>query len=237
MNYCCETEASRVGRRAFTKGVARALLGAFSITTLMRRETRGAGHTEALLLSCMDYRLIDETERYMASRGLRNKYDHIVLAGASLGAITDKFPAWNETFWTHLKVAIDLHSIREVIVLDHRDCGAYNVIFGEDLGKDRAKETMIHASQCNKLKHQIDERYPQIKSRAPSDRSERTSSKTLSRVGRRIGDEFPASPQAVSCLDNLSNVKFDQPLSARKLDLVRRVPDDLRLAGQLKSAT
>ena len=40
----------------------------------------------------MDYRLMDDIERYMSGRGLRDKYDHIVLAGASLGAITDKYP-------------------------------------------------------------------------------------------------------------------------------------------------
>jgi len=51
-----------------------------------------AGNTEALLLSCMDFRLMDDVERYMASRGLRDKYDHIVLAGAALGAVTDKIP-------------------------------------------------------------------------------------------------------------------------------------------------
>ena len=35
----------------------------------------------------------------------------IVLAGAALGAVTPKFPAWNQTFWEHLGVAIDLHGI------------------------------------------------------------------------------------------------------------------------------
>jgi hypothetical protein len=40
---------------------------------------RAAGQTEALLLSCMDFRLIDDTARYMASRGLTGKYDHIIL--------------------------------------------------------------------------------------------------------------------------------------------------------------
>ena len=56
-------------------------------------EARAAGATDALLLSCMDFRLMDDIERYMSGRGLRDKYDHVVLAGASLGAITDKYPA------------------------------------------------------------------------------------------------------------------------------------------------
>src|ERR1041384_478384 len=78
-----------------------------------------AADTDALLLSCMDYRLVEATERYMAGRGLRKKYDHVILAGAALGAVTDKFPAWNRTFWEHLDVAIDLHHIQKVLLLDH----------------------------------------------------------------------------------------------------------------------
>ena|SRR5438477_7161514 len=123
---------------------------------------RAAGKADALLLCCMDYRLIDETERYMSGRGLRDKYDQVILAGASLGALTDKYPAWNETFWEHLDVAINLHGIHKVIVIDHRDCGAYKVILGEDFAKDPAKETKIHASKLHELKKQINDKQPKL---------------------------------------------------------------------------
>jgi len=98
----------------------------------------------------------------MASRGLRAKYDHVVLAGAALGALTDKYPAWRTTFWEHLDVAIQLHQIRKVIVLDHRDCGAYKVILGEDFSKDRAKETAIHSDKLKELAQQIHGKYPRL---------------------------------------------------------------------------
>ncbi|HEV8131974.1 MAG TPA: carbonic anhydrase [Acidobacteriota bacterium] len=124
--------------------------------------TQAAGKTEALLLSCMDYRLTHHTEQYMSSRGLREQYDHIVLAGAALGAITNKYPAWNKTFWEHLDIAIQLHNIHRVIVLDHRDCGAYKVILGEDLAKDPAKEREVHATQLKKLARLIKERHPRL---------------------------------------------------------------------------
>jgi hypothetical protein len=54
-------------------------------------EARSAGATDVFLLTCMDFRLIDDIERYMAGRGLRDKYDHVILAGASVGAVTDKY--------------------------------------------------------------------------------------------------------------------------------------------------
>lgn len=120
------------------------------------------GHTDALLLSCMDYRLVDETERYMSERGLRDKYDHVILAGASLGATTDKYPAWNQTFWDHMDIAIKLHSIKRVVILDHRDCGAYKVILGEDFSKDPVKEKSVHSDKLLGLEKEIKRKYPEL---------------------------------------------------------------------------
>src|SRR5215218_3931485 len=97
-------DAPDTGRRVFLRasvvaGVAAALssgVGAESLASILRADgPHGSHQAEALLLTCMDYRLHDETERYMTGRGLRNKYDQIVLAGASLGAVTETRPDWN----------------------------------------------------------------------------------------------------------------------------------------------
>lgn len=122
-----------------------------------------AAHTaEALLLSCMDYRLIDDITRYMDGRGLTNRYDHIVLAGASLGALADYSKQWKETFWEHLKIASDLHHIKKVILMDHRDCGAYKVILKADFSKDPQLETRIHAKFLRDLMAAIHKRHPDL---------------------------------------------------------------------------
>lgn len=146
------------GRRTFLRlGGSAALL-----STVFRGHAAHAASTDALLLSCMDYRLVYETERYMAGRNMRDKYDHVILAGAALGAITTKYPAWNKTFWDHLNVAIQLHAIHQVIVLDHRDCGAYKVILGEDLAPDPARETTVHATKLRELRKQINAKHPKL---------------------------------------------------------------------------
>ena len=121
---------------------------------------RAAEGTDALLLSCIDYRLTDATTRYMDGRGLGDKYDHVTLAGASLGAETSKYPAWHTTFWEHLEIAIDLHHVHEVLLLDHRDCGAYKLILGKDFSKDPKAEFEIHAKELRKLKASIGKRHP-----------------------------------------------------------------------------
>lgn len=158
-----EKDVVKNARRKFLQLAA--LGGGVSLlaATSLLPQARAAGATDALLLSCMDFRLMDDIERYMSGRGLRDKYDHVVLAGASLGAITDKYPAWNKTFWEHLDIAIKLHNIHTVVVLDHRDCGAYKVILGPEHAKEPKLEKDTHAAQLKKLQGMINEKYPKLK--------------------------------------------------------------------------
>jgi carbonic anhydrase len=153
-------DAQGTCRRTFIQVAA--LGGAASLLMGTRPEARAAATTDALLLSCMDYRLMDDVERYMSGRGLRDKYDHVILAGASLGAVTDKYPAWNQTFWEHLDIAIKLHDIKTVIVMDHRDCGAYKVILGADSVKDAKTEKDTHAVRLKQLKSAVNKKHPTL---------------------------------------------------------------------------
>ena len=145
----------------------RRLLGAIGIAGAglalpFRRIALAAGGTDALLLNCIDYRLTGATTQFMAKRGMAGKYDQIVLAGAALGAKNDKFPAWGNTFWDHVQVALDLHHIHKVVIVDHRDCGAYKVILGEDLASNPKKELEVHAKQMRSLKDDIAKKYPAL---------------------------------------------------------------------------
>ena len=121
-----------------------------------------AGAADALLLSCMDYRLIDDLVRFMDSKGLTDKYDHVILAGASAGATAEKFSSWNQTFWSHLQVAIDLHKVHKVIIVDHRDCGAFKIAYGEEHTKDAALERSVHAAVLLPLSLEIRQKYPKL---------------------------------------------------------------------------
>ena len=177
---CCQhlhdDSPTGLNRRRFIQlaalGGGAALLG---LATPWRLAQAEAGHgaaksdaapaahgTEALLLSCMDYRLIDDMVKYMDGRGLTDQYDHVILAGASLGALTSEFKDWNKTFWEHLKISIDLHHINRVIVMDHRDCGAYKVILKADFAKDPTLEENVHAKYLRDLKQAIQKKYPKL---------------------------------------------------------------------------
>lgn len=120
-----------------------------------------SGRAEVLLLTCMDYRFMDEVERFMTKKGYRNKYDHIVLAGASLGA-TDTFQEWTKVFNDHVELGKRLHGIKKVMVIDHQDCGAYKLQFGEDHTRSHSRETEKHAVVMQKMKSVLVQREPDL---------------------------------------------------------------------------
>jgi hypothetical protein len=157
------------GRRRFlelagTAGAAAVLttglnLGLTKVPSLFAAD---AHEVEALVLTCMDFRLVNEVGFLLNEHGLVNKYDQIILAGATLGVATDKFPAWAETFWKHLELAIQLHSIKRVIAIDHRDCGAFKLAFGKDFGKLPDEETQIHTKTMADFRDMVKKKQPNI---------------------------------------------------------------------------
>ena len=161
----CVHTRLRSNQGASRRGALRTLVlgaGAALLTTLAAPGAQAAGHVDVLLLSCMDYRLMDELAAYMDSRGLKDAYDHVILAGASLGALADKRPGWGRTFFEHLDVAIQLHQVRKVMVIDHKDCGAYRVFLGEAAVATPAKELEVHTLYLRKLRGLILKRHPKL---------------------------------------------------------------------------
>lgn len=118
-----------------------------------------------LLLSCIDLRLLDEIVRFMAADGLTNRYDHITLAGASLGALGVprkkgklRKRKWKKTFFGHMDVAYGMRKFKEVYIIEHRDCGAYKEFLGPagefDDGK-AAEEEACHRKYVRMLEKAI----------------------------------------------------------------------------------
>lgn len=154
------------GRRRFLELAGTAGAAALLTTGLNFGITRvpsifaAGGNVEALVLTCMDYRLVNEVGFLLNEHGLVNKYDQVILAGATLGVATDKFPAWAETWWKHLELAIQLHSIKRVIAIDHRDCGAFKLALGKDYGKAPDEETQIHTKVMTDFRDMVKKKQP-----------------------------------------------------------------------------
>lgn len=125
-------------------------------------QAAAAATVTALGVTCIDYRLVDDAVRFFDSKKLTNDYDQVSLAGAALAAVSDKFPSSNAAFWDHIGIAKELHHIRRVIVVDHRDCGAYKVAFGKDYKADAAGETFQHKQVMEQVKAKLAETHPDL---------------------------------------------------------------------------
>jgi hypothetical protein len=122
-------------------------------------------NARAILLSCMDFRYPQAIINHMNGRGLNLRYYHVILAGASLGAVLDEPPPnhikphWRDTFFDHLDIVLAPPAIQEVHLLDHRDCKAYQIFRGLPVDVDPEVEQIAHFREMNKLKAIIQARH------------------------------------------------------------------------------
>jgi carbonic anhydrase len=118
----------------------------------------------ALAVTCIDYRLVDEGVKFFAAQNLSNDYDQVALAGASLAAVSPKFPSSNAAFWDHVGIAKQLHHIKKIVVVDHRDCGAYRVAYGKDFQAAGAPELAQHRAVMLQVKARLAKTHPDLAS-------------------------------------------------------------------------
>ena len=115
-----------------------------------------------LALSCIDYRLFDATIELLKEECCVDAFDHTILAGASLGYNQTKYPCWSHTFLEHVNLAIDLHKIKKIVVVDHEDCGAYKLFYPE-LKHKPCCEKKYHIRNIRKFIADMKRRYPRIR--------------------------------------------------------------------------
>lgn len=148
-----------------TKPVSRRQVSLFGLAAaglaLVPTRSRASSVT-ALGFTCIDYRLVDDAVHFFDHLKLTNDYDQLALAGASLGAISPKFPSSNKAFWDHVEISKSLHHIKKIIIVDHRDCGAYKVAFGDAVAKDHDGETAQHKAVMLDLQAQLAKKDPSL---------------------------------------------------------------------------
>jgi len=138
------------------------LLFAAGGVLLLPLPSRAAGHAEALAVTCIDYRLIEDAVRFFDKIGLKHQYDQVSLAGAALAGVSPVFPSSNAAFWDQLGLAKSLHGIEKLIVLDHRDCGAYKAAFGANFASEHNAESAQHKSVMLEVKTRLAEKSPSL---------------------------------------------------------------------------
>ena len=120
------------------------------------------GDYEAMLVSCIDPRMVTPVYKYMEGRGLGGKYSQFVIAGAAIAVVAPKFASWRPAFWDNLATSVELHGLTKVIAIDHRDCGAARIAYGEDSIANPQIETKTHREVLAEFRAAVAEHHPQL---------------------------------------------------------------------------
>lgn len=135
----------------------------YNLYTSIQSQSQLTSHTaKALVITCMDFRLIDDAVYFLDSKGYNNNYDEFILAGASLGYNQTKYNSWKKTADEHIYLSKKLHDIKDIIVIDHMDCGAYKMFYNKTK-IPREEEINLHKKNFQTFKYLIKQSYPELK--------------------------------------------------------------------------
>ena len=122
---------------------------------------------QALVLTCIDFRFLTNYAIFLQTNGLGEDYDSYIAAGGSLifnPTIDKKFPAWRKAFLEHVNLVKDIHKIKEVIVIDHLDCGMYKKTYNNP-NITLEEEKILHIGNLHNFKIFMQNEYPDLKTR------------------------------------------------------------------------
>jgi carbonic anhydrase len=138
-----------------------------AITMVQTRSAPTEEGIKALVITCIDFRLIDEAVEYLNSKGYLDNYDEFILAGASLGYNTSlnalnvnpKYSGWDKVLENHIDISDSLHKIKEIIIIDHMDCGAYKAQLNDGKSYSKCEEINKHVENLNIFRNTINSKY------------------------------------------------------------------------------
>ncbi|NJO85567.1 MAG: carbonic anhydrase [Synechococcaceae cyanobacterium RM1_1_27] len=149
--------SQRIPRRQFLAG-----MGILALSGTGGWPASAAASVEALVLSCIDYRMIKSEQHFLQTLDLEGRYDWTALAGGSLAVAGFPHAADANAFWDQLEIAHQLHHIQRVILLDHQDCGAYALKLDPRLSQDPVREQQVHRHYLQQAKQEIQSRFAHL---------------------------------------------------------------------------
>ncbi len=156
---CCgDMLRARFDRRRFLHVAA----GAGLIAAFPSLAFAAEGNYDAMLVTCIDPRMPEPTIKYMEGRHMAGKYSQFSIAGASIGVVAPPFKDWAPAFWGNLASSVQLHHIPKVIAMNHRDCGAAKIAYGEAKVANPQIETETHKAALLEFRKQVAEKQPKL---------------------------------------------------------------------------
>lgn len=117
---------------------------------------------DTFLVSCIDPRLTDDTTFYFSALGRTDRYSEMRIAGGALAALEEHNAAWSRALFDNLAASRQLHGIRTVTFLNHRDCGTMHLWAGRRLSADPVDELRVHGEVLNRAAEAVRARHPDL---------------------------------------------------------------------------
>lgn len=156
----CSTSIAPISRRSWlTQTLALTSLGAL----LPMSGHAAEGEYEAMIISCIDPRFQRIVFDYARNNQLVDKYSHVALAGASIAAVAEPLKDWHKAVWDNIATSIQLHKVKRIVVLNHRDCGAARIAYGDAAVVSRDVEATTHQNALRTFAAQLKQRHPAMK--------------------------------------------------------------------------
>ena len=117
-------------------------------------------HTcSTLIITCMDFRLGEPIYNFAKEQGISKDYDLIAMAGGIKNLVKPNNLTDVDLMFKQIDVSANLHSVKNVIIVNHEDCGAYG---GKKAFENDAAEERTHMEDMEKAKQMILEKYPNL---------------------------------------------------------------------------
>lgn len=101
-------------------------------------------HTaESMIITCIDFRLQEAINNWVSENFHKGTFDRVALGGGVKNL---------EIILSQIDIAVKLHHIKKVILINHEDCGAY--------GESGTYEK--HTADLNEAKLKVLEKYPEL---------------------------------------------------------------------------
>lgn len=90
---------------------------------------------DTLVITCIDYRFAIANQEFVnETLSLKDNYDHISIPGSIYNLVN---PETRELLFSKFALSVSLHLINRVVIIGHRDCGAYggSASFGSEISE------------------------------------------------------------------------------------------------------
>jgi hypothetical protein len=104
--------------------------------------------------------MVTPVYKYMDQRDLAGRYSQFVIAGAAIAVVAPKFKAWRPAFWDNLGTSVQLHHVKRLIAIGHRDCGAAQIAYGAASIATPEIETETHRKALAEFRTAVVKRHP-----------------------------------------------------------------------------